>query len=244
MIRRPRSESIAQRPAAAASAPAKQGKASTKTAPDEEDKIDEAEAEDEDKEVDEEDAGEEGSEGGKPERKAYELVGSGPNVCYLWADGISSLLELDEDRAYVVLKSAALDAFRPVAGLPKDERFEAIEKHLDILRTWSIDATDEAREAPAAQALVKEWNEKTGKNDEEEDEDEDGDGEDDEDGGKGVQWWYEVTLQQERPKDDTSHIEVTLEDAGIWYLTDIKPADKEGDTAMSVVVDHTAHTYD
>ena len=236
------------------SASAKEDNKKSKTQSDTEDgAIDEGSDEGDDEELDEEDGGEDDDDDddddddpAKPNEKAYPLVGPGPHTFYLWADGISSLIEMADDQQYVVLKSAALDAFKPVASLPEDEQTDAIVEHLDILRTWFIEATDEAREASGAQALVAKWNDGSFKRKDEEDADKDEEDEDkdDDEGGEGVQWWYEVVLQQKRPAEDSPHIEVTLEDAGIWYLTDIKAADKEGGAAMSVIVNHTANTYD
>ncbi|GJE90385.1 hypothetical protein PsYK624_065160 [Phanerochaete sordida] len=193
---------------------------------------------------------------GEPtEEPAAELAGPGPHALYLWSEAIDTLIDDAglEAAPYVTLKSAALEAYHRVATVPKDDLFEAIAKHVHGVPTWMIDATDDARATPAAQALLQEWHDVTDverettlrdADDEKEGNDEDGGDRDDDGVG---QWWYEVTLQKERPEGDLPGLEVTLENHGkepsTWFLTGIGPAYKEGTAAMSGLCEHLMMRY-
>ncbi|GJE90386.1 hypothetical protein PsYK624_065170 [Phanerochaete sordida] len=265
MSRRARGMSVSQKPAVAtASAPqAKTEDASghkrklsanavvqeeakkSKPAPedDEEEEDEDQDKDDENEDKEDEDDEDDDDEGGQT---AKQLDGPGPHAVYLWADGITSLIESEEDSTYVVLKSTALDAYRKVAHLADDEaRTEAILPHIESdVQMWTVTATDEAREKPAALALVEKFNALPTRKAYGGEDGEGGEGGDDGVKEAGVHWWHELTLERERPKGDAPHIEVTLENAGDWYLTDIKPADKEGDAAMTIIVNWTANSLD
>lgn len=263
MIRRPRSASVAQKSAAVASAPdakqedtsghkrklsatatGKEDQKKTKTAPegvnDEEgavSKVDEEKDDDQDKEKDESDGGDDDKETSEGDSDGTLKV-PGPHVCYLWADGISSLLDTEQEMTYVTLKSSVLNAYRKVAHLPEDKREKAVSEYLHLVDTSPIFTTDEARQAPAAKALLEMW-EEMGRSEGEEDIDDEASVDGD------FQWWYEVTVQKDSPKDDTPRLAVTMDyrSSDVWYLTSIKAADKEGDQAMCTVVNYTAAGY-
>lgn len=104
-----------------------------------------------------------------------------------------------------------------MAHLPKKKHHEAINKYLDVLRTWYISASSrDAQKTPGAKALRSYWN-GHGKWKLE---------------GKAVDkegWWYEITLQRAEPADPAAPaLEVELEDSGKWWWTDIRPTTVEG----------------
>ena len=191
--------------------------------------------EDKDEEVEDNGDEEEDDEGSDDlNGKAYKIDGPGPYVFFLWADAIYGLLDLGpaDDIPYVVLKSAATDAFAPVASLPEDDVHEAIEDHLELVKTWMISPVEGADKTPQAEVLKKTWKKLTAESHARKESESD------------AGWWYEVLAQKEKPEVGHAGIEVELEDAGTWWFADIQPTDEHGHKAMSCIVNYTAHAYD
>ncbi|KIP02842.1 hypothetical protein PHLGIDRAFT_122121 [Phlebiopsis gigantea 11061_1 CR5-6] len=170
-----------------------------------------------------------------PDSKAYKIDGPGPYVFFLWADAIYGLLRMGpvDDVLYVVLKSAATDAFAPVASLSEDEDVvEAIEEHLELVKTWRIIRVKDAHKSSQAKALKKTWTKLTSESHARKE------------SGSGAGWWYEILAQREKPKETHPGIEVRLEGTGTWWFTGIQPTDEYGNKAMSCIVDYTSQAYD
>ncbi len=161
----------------------------------------------------------------------HNIEGSGPFTFYIWEAGICWILEgMGDEYPYFTLKSAALENFAPVAHLPKDERYEALCDIID-LEVWHVDEEDDdAKETPEAKLLLEKWNTRMRVGEEKVASDEN-------DG-----WWYEVTLQREKPEPNVPTIEVSLERTGTWWMTDFCVADQAGNCAMSSIVDFTANS--
>lgn len=170
------------------------------------------------------------------EQRAPKLEAPGPHVFYIWADAILSVIDEEDCEAHVTLKPSVLEAYRPAADLPKDTISDVLWKKQDEIKSWIVSASDKARAAPMAKALLKKWWD--GERKAKEAKKEAGDVEH-----KDVQWWYEVTLCKEQPEKDVPHIKVHVEDNGHWHMTEIVPADKEGEDAMEIVADITATRY-
>ncbi|GJE90383.1 hypothetical protein PsYK624_065140 [Phanerochaete sordida] len=161
-----------------------------------------------------------------------ELAAPGPHAFYMCVEAIWSVVDEAVSSQDVVLKSTALEAYRKVADLPKEEQFDAVGKHIQAVKSWTVSDVDEqARETPSAKAMLKKWNEIIMKAIQREKR-----------GTKSDQWWYEVTLQRERPQEGAPGVEITLcshddDDDGFWrwFFVDVKAADEEGEAAMELV---------
>lgn len=163
----------------------------------------------------------------------HSLEGTGPFVFYCWADAIFSMLdEAPEEEPYLTLKAAALEAWGHVQHLPKDEQYEALEDHIDIVQKYIVIPPEGATDTPEAEELKRAW--KAASADARDDE---GDDDDDKAGEPG--WWYELEVQREKPGAGPA-MEIELEGHGTWWLTGFRGADLEGRRAMSALVDFLA----
>lgn len=165
-------------------------------------------------------------------------------------DAIECAIFSSEDYSAFYHKQSALDAFAPVYQLPKEKRHDAMFDYLKIVSVWEVIVEEEARQTPEAQALqefytkvyeeekqklevrkaeqadkerakLKEGGESKGKITKS--------GEDDEED----LWWWELSVQREKPEAGEPAIEVSLDGVkGSWWVTGFKPADVEGSRAM------------
>lgn len=186
----------------------------------------------------------------------YKIDGPGPHTFYCWADAIMSMVESADEHPLFYHKQSALDAFKPVFALPKDERGEAMHDYLEVVSTWWVSVDDEARETPEAGKLRELWEKvcfgkdipeegSGGKVDEKViavkkaqkgDSEDEGKGKDEVGGSEG--WWYEVYTQREKPKEGKASLEVTLDGDGTFWVTGFKEAELEGRRAMSFMCDY------
>ena len=182
-------------------------------------KDEDAEDEDDEEEEDEEEEEEDDKDSSEV------LDGPGPHVFMCWADAIFSLVGPIDDQPYLTLKSTAVEAWRKVAHLPKAERYEALSPHMDNVRAWELIFDEEGEETPSGQLLSKAWEDVLAK--------------EKSTGGRG--WWYEVTVQREKPAEGSAGLEIEFDGGpkGKWWITGFAITDKEAHDAMSDLVDYT-----
>lgn len=161
-----------------------------------------------------------------------DIDGPGPYTFFCWADGISTLLDVQVDNPYLTLKSSVLALFKRVAHLSEEERDEVIWDDLHTVKKWYVILDEAAQTGRGYTKLVNMWKRCSSKA-------KTADEGDEKEGDKGDDgWWYEVTLQRDAPKKDAPGLKFALEDMGDWWMTAVRATNDEGAQAMTLLVDY------
>jgi len=179
-----------------------------------------------------------GSYGSKHRRpRTYKLPGSGPHVFFTSYDMLQQVVSgMADGGCWMALKSSVLAVASATSELPKAEARELASDLMHHVGYWEVSLDDEAEKAAEteeAEALGELWSELDA---------------------PAGQWWYEVTVQQEKPAKGVPAIEITWymyldwyhiaeEQQGSWWLTGIALPGEESKTATDILEENIPSWY-
>ena len=140
-------------------------------------------------------------ENGKEDRKAHDTA-SGTRIYYAWADGIHGLFDSDEC-PFLVPKSQLDGAYRRISAFrgTDEEKEDFIYQMRYKIDRIDIEPDEEGLETEEAKELEKVWSKVVKEGD----------------------WYFEMTLQKEKPENGKPSLEITLVDP----RDDLEPEDED-----------------
>ncbi|THH16234.1 hypothetical protein EUX98_g9334, partial [Antrodiella citrinella] len=135
---------------------------------------------------------------------------------------------IQDDTCWLVLKPTMLAIASAVDGLPTDEATERASDLTDHLGWWRVDIDEEAEKAAEtdeAEALKKIFSDLEAPD---------------------HQWWYEVTVQREKPAKGVPALEIKFsmylpwyhvakDQEGSWWITGFAVPDEESNKAAKIM---------